>query len=162
MDVIETPRLRLVPLSLEVAEAIVGGLRPPGDEWAPDYPTEATLVAASILVTAERSQQELGPWTAFQVLRRDCDRAIGGCGFALGGPGEDGAVQVTFSIVPSEQGQGFGREAVRAAVAWALRQPGVARVVAETAVTNALGVDVFEGAGMRRTGETSGLVHFEA
>lgn len=161
MTSMDTPHLRLVPLELEVAEAIIEGARPPGEEWAHDYPSDATLVAASIVVAAAREGGDLGPWTAFQIRRRDTGMAIGGVGYALGPPGHDGAVQVTYSIVPSQQGRGYGREAVRAAVEYA-RAHGVERVVAETAATNDHGIGVFEGAGMRRSGEQDGIVFFEA
>jgi len=52
-------------------------------------------------------------------------------------------------------------EAVAALVAWARRQPGVTRVLAETACTNTAALAVYEAAGMRRAGADGDLVFFE-
>lgn len=162
MDGIDTPRLRIVPLSVEEADAMVHGQRPAGGDWAPDYPTDATLVAAGLVVTAQAEGRELGPWTPYQVRRRADGIAVGGCGFVLGEPDRDGRVQVSFSIVESAQGHGYGAEALSALIAFAKSQPGVTRVLAETAHTNAYGIGVYERAGMRRVGANGQLVFFEA
>ena len=162
MDGIDTPRLQIVPLSLEEADAMVHGQRPVEHRWAPDYPTDATLVAAGLVVTAEAEGRDLRPWTAYQVIRRSDGVAVGGCGFGLGGPDPQGRVNIAFSIVDSERGQGYAAEALSAMIAWAKRQPGVTRVLAETAATNTLGLQVFERSGMRRTGSDGQLVFFEA
>jgi RimJ/RimL family protein N-acetyltransferase len=162
MDGIDTERLRLVPLSLTEASALVHGRRPAEDRWAPDYPTDSTLVAAGLIVTADAEGRDLGPWTAYQVIRREDGMAVGGCGFTMGEPDLDGHVQVSFSLVDSAHGHGYAAEALRAIIAFAKQQPGVTRVLAETAGTNTPRIAVFERAGMRRAGSDGPLVFFEA
>jgi RimJ/RimL family protein N-acetyltransferase len=161
MPVIDTQRLRVAPMPLEVAEALVQGHRPAGVNWPDDYPTDSTLVAASMLYAAEAEGRPLGCWTVYQIVRRSDGRVVGGCGFVSGGPDPRGHVQVAFSVPDSERGQGYAAEAMQALVAWARRQPGVTRVLAETASTNAAAVTVYEAAGMRRAGSDGGLVFFE-
>jgi len=161
MPVIETPRLTLVPLTLDQADALVHGHRPPAANWADDYPTEGTLVAASMVLAAEAEGRPLGDFTAFQIRRRDTETAIGGCGFVLGPPDPFGHVHIGFSVVPSERGHGYEAEAVEAIVRWARAQPEVTRVMAETACTNLDGIAVYQAAGMRRAGSDGDLVHFE-
>src|SRR3954451_11237910 len=144
MPVLETDRLLLRPLPLDVARALVLGHRPPDAPWAPDYPTDSTLVAASMVVTAEAEGRPLEPWTAYQVLLRDTRCAIGGCGFTLGAPDDRGGVLVAASVVDSYKGHGYAPEALRALIAWAREHPEVRRVRAETARTNAEGVRLYE------------------
>jgi RimJ/RimL family protein N-acetyltransferase len=162
MDGIETQRLQLVPLSLDEAFAMVNGHRPVEDRWAADYPTDASLVAAGLVVTAEAEGRELGPFTAYQIVCREDGRAVGGCGFIEGGPDPAGHVHVSFSLVDSARGHGYASEALAAIIAFAKDQPGVTRVLAETAGTNTSRIAVFEDAGMRRAGSDGELVFFEA
>jgi RimJ/RimL family protein N-acetyltransferase len=162
MHSLQTPRLRLVPLSLEDAHAILEGRRPVEDRWAPDYPTDATLVVSGMLVTAAAEGRDFGPWTAYQMIRRSDDMVIGGVGFALGEPDPDGAVHLTYSIVDSEAHEDYAAEGVGAMIAFARSQEGVTRVVAETSQTNLFGIHVYESAGMKRAGGDQQLVFFEA
>jgi RimJ/RimL family protein N-acetyltransferase len=147
-----TLRLRLVPLSLADAHALMHGRRPPRAYWAPDYPTDASLVAAGMLVAAEAEGHDLGPWTAYQVIRRADGLVIGGCGFVLGGPDERGRVHLGCSIVDSvgDARHRYGAEAVTAMIAWARSWPGVTRVITETSACNTAALARYEGAGMRR------------
>ena len=161
MDGLTTPRLRIVPLSLDEASAMVHGQRPVEDRWAPDYPTDASLVAAGIVLAAEADGFALGPWTGYQIVRRSDGLVIGGCGFVLGGPDPQGRVSIAFSIVESLDDESYAAEALRALIAWAKSQPDVTRVLAETAATNTRGVRVYEQAGMRRAGSDGQLVFFE-
>ena len=48
----------------------------------------------------------------------------------------DGSVEIGYGISEEHQGKGFATEAVEAAVTWALHQPGVCRVEAETEPEN--------------------------
>jgi len=161
MPVIDTPRLRIALMPLEVAVALVQGYRPAGVNWPDDYPTDSTLVAASMLCASEAERRPLGRWGVYQMVRKADGRVVGGLGFLTGGPDPRGHVQVAFSVPASERGQGYAAEAVGALVAWARRQPGVTRVLAETAGTNTPALAVYEAAGMRRAGADGDLVFFE-
>lgn len=159
--VIETPRVRLVPLGLADAAAIVHGHRPPGARWADGYPTDATLVVAGLVVTAEGDGAGgLGPYRGYQVVRRDDGMVIGDCGF-LGPPDARGEVHVGFGVAEVAGGYRLAGEALQGLIAWAHRQEQVERVVAEAAPTNIASLRVLEQAGMRRVGEESGIVVFE-
>src|SRR5205085_2825647 len=71
MRSIETPRLRLVPISLVDAEAMLHGQTPAGRAFAPGYPTDRALIGASIVVAAAREGRKLGPWTTYMIVRRE-------------------------------------------------------------------------------------------
>ena len=161
LDAIETDRLTLVPLPVEHAKAIVHGDRPPDARWAPGYPTDGTLVGASLVVTAEAEGQDLGPWTTYQIVRRSDGRVVGDCGF-FGPPDENGDVQLAYGICVPERGQGYAGEAVKALIAWARTHGSVRRILADAARTNLDSILVMERAGMERVANDEQFVYYAA
>src|SRR3954451_15473889 len=97
MERIETSRLRLGPLSLGDAAAMVNGHQPEDARWVAGYPTDGTLVAAGLVVTAEAEGRPLGPWTTYQMVRSADGSVIGDCGF-LGPPDAQGHVHVGYGV----------------------------------------------------------------
>ena len=65
---------------------------------------------------------------------------------------EDGSVEIGYGIKDEYQGQGYASEAVAAAVNWALAQPGVTRVEAETEPDNRASQRVLGKCGFVPTG----------
>ncbi len=161
MDALETPRLRLVALALDEAAAMLDGLRPDRDRWTPGYPTGSNLVAAGYVVTAAAQGYDLGPWTVYQLVRKQDGRVVGGLGF-FGPPDDAGDVDVGFSEPPELRAEGYAAEGLRALIAYAKAQPEVRRVLADTAVTNRRVNTVLAAAGMRRSGSDGRLVFYEA
>ncbi|MFE7777061.1 GNAT family N-acetyltransferase [Streptomyces sp. NPDC057445] len=65
-----------------------------------------------------------------------------------------GATEVSYTLLPEHWGRGVGREAVGAAVEWALRSvPGTEQIVAVTQAANTASRILLESLGMRCTGE---------
>jgi RimJ/RimL family protein N-acetyltransferase len=160
MEPIETQRLRLVPLDLPDAAAIVHGHRPAGARWADGYPTDGTLVAAGLVVTAEAEGRPLGPWGVYQMVRRDDDVLVGDCGF-LGPPDHHGWVHIGYAVADPGRHLDLAVEAFAALVTWAREQPECTRVMADAACTNLDSIRVMERAGMRRAGSDGSLVYYE-
>jgi ribosomal-protein-alanine N-acetyltransferase len=76
------------------------------------------------------------PWyTHWLIVLRHENHRIGGFCFK-GPPSENGEVEVGYGLEPEHQGKGYMSEALRGAVAWALAQPGVSTVLAETIKSN--------------------------
>lgn len=155
---IETERLRLVPLSLADATAIVNGVRPDGARWADGYPLEGTLVVSGMVVTAEAEETPLGPWRSYHIVRKEDETVIGDSGFD-GPPDASGDVHLGCAICQVAQGQGYAREAVTALLAWAHAQPGVRHVLAEA--SSEPGKRLLRAAGMRPYDERARLVYFQ-
>ncbi len=65
-------------------------------------------------------------------------------------PDDEGAVVIGYAVYPESQSHGFGTEATRALVGWALAQPGVRLVRATVPPGNAPSRRVAEGAGLRQ------------
>jgi RimJ/RimL family protein N-acetyltransferase len=148
-----TERLQLLQLRLDDAATMLEGERPLGHQWASGYPTERTLVAAGMLVTAD-----VGAFGTFLVVRRHDGVVIGDCGFH-GPPDSTGGVTIGFEIVPEARDSGYATEAVEALVAYAQTLPGVVTIHAEAAPGNVAAQRVLEKAGMQAV--TGGdLVHY--
>ena len=68
------------------------------------------------------------------------------------GLGADGSVEIGYGISEAYRGCGYASEAVDAAVRWALRQPGITRVEAETEADNTASRRVLEKCGFLPSG----------
>lgn len=77
--------------------------------------------------------------------------SVGGIGFK-GMPDERGCVEVGYGIDEAFQRRGYATEATRAMVGWALAQPGVRSVVAQTEPENAVSQKVLLASGFVRDG----------
>jgi RimJ/RimL family protein N-acetyltransferase len=147
-----TPRLLLHALTIEEAIALAAGRSLPGWTFAEGYPLPDTTDGVSFFL--RHREREYG---VHLVVRRDDGRVIGDGGFV--GPPADGAVAIGYEIVPSARGQGYATEVIRALAEWALGQPAVGEVQAETlpdnepsirALLRAGFVEVEPGANVRR------------
>lgn len=126
---IETKRLLLREVSAGDAALLAGGLALPGQRWHDGYPLEGTRVAARMLLRAAEAGTSREGFGMFQMMADGV--VVGDLGFH-GAPNADGEVEIGYGIVPARRGEGLVSEAVRALAAWALAQPGVTAVVAET------------------------------
>ena len=81
------------------------------------------------------------------------DLVIGDCG-TLGGPSEDGEIEIGYGLAEPYRGRGYGTMLVKPLADFLLVRPGVNRVVAETLPSNRPSYRVLERAGFRRTSET--------
>ena len=145
---IATERLCLRQVELEEARALLQGRADPARPWAAGYPIQGTLVAVEAFVRSVESGVRLGPYGVYQLVRGDDGQVVGDIGFH-GPPNADKAVTVGYGLAPAARGQGYATEALRALVAWALDQPEVERVEADTTHANLPSQRVMERAGMR-------------
>lgn len=156
MPLLQTPRLRLVPITLEAieavldhdkarAEAAVGALFP--DAWPND-----DLVALGFPYSraALRASPETRLWGDSLVLLKDEPRVVGSVVFH--GRPADGIAEVAYSIEESSRCQGFAAEAVGACVDWALTHPTITAVQATTFPWHVASLGVIRRVGMVHVG----------
>lgn len=154
MPALITPRLRLVPITLEAieavldrdqarAEAIVGARFPPG--W-PDAPL--LDVGFPYARDAIRADPEVRLWGDSLVVLRDEPRVVGSVVFH--GLPPDGIAEIGYAIEERSRGIGLASEATRACVEWALAQPGITAVQATTFPWHAASLGVIRNLGMRQ------------
>lgn len=117
---IETPRLALVPLDQEKAQAVLDG-----DlsvvEHAEGWPHDDTRDALRMATRPD------APWPVWLVVADGI--VIGDCGTA-GEIDDDGEVDIGLGLASGSRGRDYGTETIRALSAWLMQQPGVKRVVA--------------------------------
>jgi len=94
-------------------------------------------------------------YTNWQISLNAYNQAIGSACFK-GAPNGNGEVELGYGIDAAHRNNGYMTEAVAALSAWALWQPGVRAVVAETDRDNPASQRVCQKCGMNRSGETPG------
>jgi RimJ/RimL family protein N-acetyltransferase len=145
-----TPRLRLRPLAADELRELLEGRPLPGQRWAQGYPLDGTLVAVAMQAELVERDVDRGGFCHYQVLLPEPggDLVIGDIGFHAP-PDELGEVSLGFGIVPAARRRGYAAEALRAVLDWALRQPQVRSVHADTDLVNLASQRVLLSAGMR-------------
>lgn len=117
---IQTKSLRLIPLTLAEARAMVEAMSPP----------EKAELSADWLRQLHASTSE-DPWThGFHLMHRESGIAVGSCGFK--GPPADGVVEIAYGVNPAHQHKGYATEAADALTAWAFGSARVRVVRAHT------------------------------
>lgn len=135
-----TERLFLIPL------------QPDGMRALRARTTDPELVGpyTEMLTLSLRHPEQWIWYTAWGLYQNDSGDFVGDLCFK--GLPENGQPEIGYGISPEFQGQGYATEAVRAACRWALAQPGVAAVEAETEPANAASQAVLRKVGFVPTG----------
>jgi len=102
----------------------------------PDWPSENLTGALPFFLEQLENDSSLVGWLSwYWILNTPVNRElIGGGGFK--GPPTEGTAEIGYETRQSKHRQGFAAEAIHAQVAWALDQPDVIRVIAETRADN--------------------------
>jgi RimJ/RimL family protein N-acetyltransferase len=158
---IETARLKLLPATVALARAEIGDRgafarlleAPVPDNWPPETLADALPLFLGWL---EAAPDRVG-WFGWYALATGEGAAapilVASGGFK--GPPQDGTAKVGYSVLPQFQGRGYATEMIGGLVRWALGQPGVARVVAETEWANPASVRVLSKVGFVPAGSAT-------
>lgn len=161
--------MRLLPATLGLARAELGDraefARLMAARVPDDWPPETLADALPLFLQSLEEAPERAGWLAWYALAEE-ESAPGWVLVASGGfhgPPQEGTVEIGYSVLPRFQGRGYATEMVRALADWALAQPGVVRVVAETEWVNPASVRVLARAGFVAAGAAAepGAVRFE-
>jgi ribosomal-protein-alanine N-acetyltransferase len=160
MPSLNTPRLELAPLTLQVVESVVVGAREEaerlvGARMPSRWPNRELVERAfPVSLDAIRAQPEACLWGDRVMIARGDDgqrRVIGSVVFH-GEPGPDGVAEIAYGVEEASQGRGYATEAVSACVTWALEHRAVAAVQATTFAWHRASLRVIEKVGMVRSG----------
>ncbi|HLO02380.1 MAG TPA: GNAT family N-acetyltransferase [Symbiobacteriaceae bacterium] len=156
MPTLQTERLQIVPFTETLIEAAMSGTLEGalGARVPAAWPGPDLAAALPFFLAQMQADPDLADWMGLILHQGE---VVGDIGFK-GRPDEQGMVEIGYSLIPAARGQGFATEAVRAMTAWALQQPLVRRVTAETESTNQASMRVLERAGFQPTGEQENLV----
>jgi RimJ/RimL family protein N-acetyltransferase len=156
MTVLRTERLELVPITLPMVEAVFRGARTEAEAIAgarlPEAWPGAALVERAFTASLDdiRQDPERRLWgDRLMILRTPATDALIIGSVVFHGRPEDGVAEVAYGVELASQSQGYATEATRAAVTWALSEPGVAAVRATTATWHRASLRVIEKLGMR-------------
>jgi len=155
--VIRTPRVTLRELRPQDAQSILDGKREP--DWCDGYPHDGTAPAARGCVQRPDDQYIPG-FGMYYIVRSSDALVVGDIGFHT--PPRDGVVEIGYGLAEAARGQGYATEALTALTAWALAQPGVRRVTADTTPDNAPSQRVLERSGFRCLRADESLLHYVA
>ena len=112
---------------------------------------EGLKLAYTEMLTMARENPDSRPWfTAWFIENAAGERAGELC---FKGLSPDGMTEIGYGILPEFQGNGYATEAVKTVAQWALSQPGVRCITAETEANNAASQKVLAKAGFTATGE---------
>ena len=163
IDRIETERLILVPITLDMVEAVFAGDRARAEGLAqarlPEaWPGRALIERAfSADLDAIRADPAARLWgDRLMITRpstmnlREARRIVGSVIFH--GRPVDGIAEVGYGVELDSQGRGFATEATRACVAWALEQAECRAVQATTYPWHRASLRVIEKIGMALAG----------
>lgn len=137
--ILETGRLRIRALNQDEMQNLIARTNDP--ELKKAY---REMLQGSLDHPAQRE------WYAIWRIEGKYGEMIGDLCFK--GLEADGRVEIGYGVLEEQQGRGYATEAVAAAVEWALAQPGVTRVEAETDPNNKASKRVLEKCGFKSSG----------
>lgn len=131
-----TSRLELVSGTVKLARAEINDLKalsgildvPVPEVWPPPLNDEQSQ--RSFLSSLEKSGPDGAGWHLWYCIRRSPRALVGSAGFK--GPARDGIVEVGYSMLETDQRNGYCTEAVRALISWAFAHPEVRMIIGHT------------------------------
>jgi RimJ/RimL family protein N-acetyltransferase len=156
-----TKRLELIALTAELARLTVDHPEQLGDvlqaaipaDWPPPYHDHDAQVWLVDKLTADPAQTGWLAW--YLVWNQAPERFLIGLAGFKGAPGPDGVVEIGYGLVPSYHRQGLAPEACRELIDWALADPAVGEIIAETLPELTPSIRVMEKLGMAYYGAGS-------
>jgi [ribosomal protein S5]-alanine N-acetyltransferase len=168
MPALETARLRLVPITLEMVEAVLSRDKeasdtaldralaalgwPTGARFPDSWPNDDLVSRAfPFSLAAIRADPDKRLWGDTMVMTRESPPKVLGSVVFKGHP-DDGIAEVGYGIEDGSRGQGLATEATLACVEWALAQPGIVAVQAITFEGHLASLGVIKNCGMTPAG----------
>lgn len=147
---IETPRLRLRPLSEQDLPAFLGYRNDPEvahwQSFTPPYPQSA---AEALFGDCDASLPlATGGWRQIAIARREDDALLGDCAVCLSADGRQAETGITLAT--SQQGHGYAQEAFRALFDWLFAVQGLHRIHASCDPANIASARLLRRLGMRQ------------
>lgn len=161
---IDTSRLTLIPVTLEITKSLLNGsskeIEELGIQCDRKWPTEDTMDILPIInESLEKSKTPTG-FEIWMIVNRQTKKIIGDIGFH-GSPDENGEVQVGFGLVEHERGKGFGSESLIAIMDWLKFQENVKVIKADCLISNKPSARILEKAGLKEVNRDDEYIYWE-
>ena len=112
---------------------------------------EGLKLAYTEMLTMTLENPQYRQWYAAWLIETPDGQRIGELCFK--GLSADGTAEIGYGILPDFQNRGYATEAVKAVTVWALSQPGVNTITAETEADNLASQKVLLNCGFLATGK---------
>lgn len=159
-----TPRLILVPVTLEITQSLLDGsskeIEILGFKTHDNWPREDTMDILPIINKTLQEERIPSGFEFWMIIKKDSMKVIGDIGFH-GKPNEKGEVEVGFGLVKQERGIGFGYEALKTIIGWLESQRSVKVIKADCLLDNEPSKRILEKAGMEEIYRDHELIHWE-
>ena len=152
MPALQTRRLRLIPITLPLVEAVMARSKARAEEVAgarfpASWPNDDLVARAFPLsIDAVRANPDVRLWGDTLILPKDEPRVVGSVIFH--GRPDDGIAEVGYGVEEVSRGQGLATEATQACIDWALAQPGIHAVRATTFPWHVASLGVIRNCGL--------------
>lgn len=151
-----TERLSLELMTVSEVDALIIQTRRP--DWAPDFPQPADYDAARRAFEAGLLNPAAAAFGMRMIRERSTSLVVGTIGFE--GIPLDGAVEVTYNVVPSCRGQGYAAEALTSLTRFVLTFPLIEEVLAFAEPANEVSQSVLLSAGFLPQEENGMVIRF--
>ncbi|HSR04615.1 MAG TPA: GNAT family N-acetyltransferase [Proteiniclasticum sp.] len=164
MKNIETTRLILIPMTLEVIKSLSAGsseeVEKLGIGLDENWPRDDTRDILPILLESLEKSKVPSGFEGWMIVKKDNMQVIGDIGFH-GKPDEKGEVEVGYGLVEKERGKGIGFEALQAIMEWVNSQTSVKVIKADCLIENMPSIRILEKAGMKEINRDHSLIYWE-
>lgn len=161
---IQTTRLILIPITLEVTKSLMGGsskeVEKLGIKIDEKWPTEDTKDILPIIYESLEKDKIPSGFETWMIVKKDNMQVIGDIGFH-GKPDEKGEVEVGYGLVENERGKGIGFESLKAIIDWVISQKSVKVIKAECLIDNKPSTRILEKVGMKEINRDQNLIYWE-
>lgn len=161
---IETERLIIIPITLEITKELLQGSSKEVDKLGivmdGEWPTDDTKDILPIILQSLEVNKIPSGFETWMIVRKDDRRVIGDIGF-FGKPNELGEVQIGYGLVKHEQGKGYGSEALKAIVNWVVAQGEVKTILADCLIDNTPSATILKKVGMQEINRDDELIYWE-
>ncbi|MHB1314876.1 MAG: GNAT family N-acetyltransferase [Christensenellales bacterium] len=161
---IETCRLILIPVTLEITAALLEGkmneVEKLGIRNYENWPTKDTMDILPIVhASLEKNVHPTG-FEFWMIVKKENRQVIGDIGFH-GKPNEKGEVEVGFGLVEDQRRKGYGTEALLAMMDWIRKEESVKAVIANCLLNNAPSARILQKAGLHETGRDNEFIYWQ-
>lgn len=160
---IHTDRLKLIPFTLEIANALLAGdtsiLSKTGLTPTPFWPDQEALDTLPKIIRNLELVQEPTGFESWMVVRKADKAVIGDAGFK-GLPNADGEVDIGYAIIEQEQKKGLGLEVAKGLADWAVKQPAVKAITAKCLIDNTASARILSRLNMQETFRDASMIYW--
>lgn len=164
VEPLTTDHLILIPMSHDQVRSVMIGEEIPHNgisiEKDPHWPRKDTLDILPIADQILESLEHPSGFEIWMIVKRESQIVIGDIGFH-GPPDIKGNVEIGYGLVETEHNQGFGSEALKALMDWALNQPEVKSISATCLLTNLPSRRILEKNQMKEVAKNDDHVQYQ-